>query len=709
MLSTRAWIWLVILAVLFLAVHWNFVYRAFRVATGVPRQGLLGTLGAIFQGDFHLNPDWSHTLVIPLISLYFIYQQRHRLAQMTMRVYMPGLMVFFLGLASYAWWIYPGRNDMFQGVSMILALSGLVLFVLGPRAIAVLWFPLIYLLLSVKVSNKIWEQIAWQLQLIAAKTSTILLQVFGGLFMGMDAHVEGSTIALSFTNQAGQYVTEKLNVAEACSGLRMAMAFVALGVAMAFLSERRWWQRLVIVLSTLPIAVAVNVGRVTTLGFVHVIEPGAAQGEFHTFIGMLMLLPAAGMFWLLGWIMDNLFIEDPKAAAAARRKAQDQRTAEQAERQSTDAAPRQSPNIGRILLAVLLGAVLTLGLGLIYASVMTWLRPDLAFESLQGLIAMDQFSASGVAQGAVVLGVVAVGILAVALWAGRRMIGSHRHRWVKPPEIAMALVAGILLTMWVGMSRAIALTETVLMKEPVDMRLAWRHLPDQVDMWTLLSEDPPLPAEQLEALGTDLYISRTYQKQVAAGLGPDQGPVVRLHLAYYTGMVDTVPHVPQRCFVAGGLRALDVESIPVEISGPRIRQRDQRIMATSVLQGGEVLIPQDRIDATVFTFHPPGRPEHTSNVLYFFAANGKFLQTAEGVRLQGFDPRDRYAYYCKIEVMTPGVADPEQAAELVGDFLSSMLPEIMACLPDWEKVKAGYVPRNARAQGQDVAKPASVP
>ena len=71
------------------------------------------------------------------------------------------------------------------------------------------------------------------------------------------------------------------------------------------------------------------------------------------------------------------------------------------------------------------------------------------------------------------------------------------------------------------------------------------------------------------------------------------------------------------------------------------------------------------------------------------AANGKFLSTPEAVRLQGFDPRDRYSYYCKIEVGLMGIGDPERAVEQASLFLSAVMPEIMACLPDWDRVSSG--------------------
>jgi exosortase len=109
----------------------------------------------------------------------------------------------------------------------------------------------------------------------------------------------------------GQQVEPALNVADACSGMRLLMAFLALGVAMAYLHDRPIWQRLVLLVSTVPIAVFCNIVRVTITGFIYVlIAPEYAQGIYHDALGFAMLPLAFGLYSLLGWVMENLFIEE---------------------------------------------------------------------------------------------------------------------------------------------------------------------------------------------------------------------------------------------------------------------------------------------------------------------------------------------------------------------------------------------------------------
>jgi exosortase len=108
----------------------------------------------------------------------------------------------------------------------------------------------------------------------------------------------------------GQHLEPGLDVAEACSGMRLLMAFFALGVAMAYLHYRPVWQRLVLLASTIPIAILCNIIRVMITGFIYVLgDPEYAQGIYHDLLGMAMLPLAFGLYGALAWFMSNLFVE----------------------------------------------------------------------------------------------------------------------------------------------------------------------------------------------------------------------------------------------------------------------------------------------------------------------------------------------------------------------------------------------------------------
>ena len=126
------------------------------------------------------------------------------------------------------------------------------------------------------------EIVTFKLQDIASVGS-----YYGLSFLGLDVTRAGNTIEIFYNNE-----TYPLNIAEACSGMRMLMAFLALGVAMAFTGLKYHWQRITLVVLALPTAVFVNILRVMTLGLLSIADSGFAAGDFHTFVGTVWLIPA---------------------------------------------------------------------------------------------------------------------------------------------------------------------------------------------------------------------------------------------------------------------------------------------------------------------------------------------------------------------------------------------------------------------------------
>ncbi|BAM04393.1 hypothetical protein PSMK_22340 [Phycisphaera mikurensis NBRC 102666] len=612
------------------------------------------------------DPNWSHILVVPVISAYYVFLHHAKLAQMPARVCWWGLGVAFVGLFSYVWWIYPGRNDMFRGFSMILCLFGCVWFVQGTRRMRLLWFPVCYLLLAVKIPDSIWQQIAFQLQQIASAGSEVTLTIAGAL-LDFRLLADGQDFVMTWFN-GSTYEEARFSIAEACSGLRMLMAFVALGVALAFLWDRFWWQRLIMVSMAIPIALVVNIGRVTVLGLLNLWDPELARGDAHIMVGMLMLLPAGAMFLGLGWVLDKIIIveetpgghADPVAAPPDR-----------------PAAAGASP--GRVLvylagggaLAGLAGAAYLAGLDAVAAvDLVPWLAP----------------AAAGVASVALLVG---VAVLVVLLRRGG-------PRWVG----ALAVLTGVFAVASVALSSVVAATETVLIKEEVGMRHELVLLPKNIGPWAFVRDQPPLDKDRQDELGTDEYITRTYRDTRLAE--DDAAAYAQVHIAYYSGMIDTVPHVPDRCWVAAGMLPGPIEVVTVGLdrrdasadpsNDAEVRVPVQLVDPTRPDEPGFARLPGLEVPATRFTAFESERPDEPLTATYFFVANGGFFATPNQVRLQGFNLRDKYSYYCKVEVMMPFLRDAEKAKAGTADLLSHLLPEVMAALPDWTDVRAGRWP-----------------
>jgi exosortase/archaeosortase family protein len=102
--------------------------------------------------------------------------------------------------------------------------------------------------------------------------------------------------------------------------MRSLMTFVSIAAAIAFLAVRPLWQRLVIVVSAVPIAIFCNVMRVAGQGLLdHYVSTAWSEGFAHSFAGVVMLIPALFLILGVAYVLDNLFVEDVDDKTALRR------------------------------------------------------------------------------------------------------------------------------------------------------------------------------------------------------------------------------------------------------------------------------------------------------------------------------------------------------------------------------------------------------
>jgi exosortase len=100
------------------------------------------------------------------------------------------------------------------------------------------------------------------------------------------------------------FAGKSLEVAQACSGMRLLIGFVAMGIAVAHLSRKPLWHKAIIVCSTFPIAVLTNAARVTGTGFLyHSVSESLAEGFFHAFSGWLLFVAALGVLLLESYLL----------------------------------------------------------------------------------------------------------------------------------------------------------------------------------------------------------------------------------------------------------------------------------------------------------------------------------------------------------------------------------------------------------------------
>jgi exosortase len=250
--------------------------------------------------DWIDDPNWSHGFLIPLFSLYLLYARRQDLLAVPRQACLWGLPVLVAACAMQVvgYWI---GNPFTIRVSLVGQLFGLVLYLGGPGPARVTWLPIFFLLFAVKIPDIVYGSVSYPLQNVAARGSAVLLRIFGVRIAAVQSNLE----IVSLTGES-----HSLTVAEACSGMRLLMAFMALGVAMAYLEERPIWQRVVLVLLGIPVAILCNVIRVAITCEMYVLDrPDLGRGFMHEFTGMLMLIPAFAILWLIGRLMQSLFVE----------------------------------------------------------------------------------------------------------------------------------------------------------------------------------------------------------------------------------------------------------------------------------------------------------------------------------------------------------------------------------------------------------------
>jgi len=257
------------------------------------------------------DANWSHGWLIPLFSLYFLATRRGDLARVVVKPNYLGAMVLALSLAAFLisrWWLRMGYP---QSLAMVCGLGGLALLLGGWGCVRVVWFPILFLILAIPLPQSIYVAVTFQLQKVAALASAAVLPI---LIPGL--HTDSQAVVIDYVlpgRAPGQ-----LNVEEACSGMRSTMAFVAIGVAMAYLHRRPIWQRVVMVTACFPIAIFCNAVRVTVTGWLQIQGyEQLARGTAHEVLGLIMFGMALGLFSLLGYVLSHLWVDVPNTDAEA--------------------------------------------------------------------------------------------------------------------------------------------------------------------------------------------------------------------------------------------------------------------------------------------------------------------------------------------------------------------------------------------------------
>jgi exosortase len=266
--------------------------------------------------DWWNDENYSHGLLIPFIIGYFLWTQRDKLARASVR---PSVLwgLSAIVVALFALWAGVAGAELYmQRLSLILLLAGITVYFWGFRLLKLLLVPFSLLFLAMPIPAIVFNKIAFPLQLFASRCAVWSMQM-----LGIPVLRQGNVIELKPLNS---FDTKKLEVVEACSGIRSLMTLVTLAVVFAYFthspSDNRpnsggrfgwlrsywFWRAVIIVASAVPIAILTNAFRVSGTGILaHYYGTAVADGFFHSFSGWAIYVAAFIMLFGIGIILDR--------------------------------------------------------------------------------------------------------------------------------------------------------------------------------------------------------------------------------------------------------------------------------------------------------------------------------------------------------------------------------------------------------------------
>jgi exosortase D (VPLPA-CTERM-specific) len=284
--------------------------RAALIALVAVLVGLAGFSGALLElgSRWIRQEEYSHGFLIPIVAAWLLWTRRDALRASIGRPAWTGPIIMLLATAMH---IIGELSAMFifSQVGFVLALFGLALGIGGYSLLRTAFIPIVFLLFAIPMPKFIDSMMSLQLQLISSELGALSIRMFR-----IPVYLDGNIIDL------GYY---KLQVVEACSGLRYLYPLLSLSFLAAYLFHAPFWQRAVVFFSSIPITIVMNSFRIGMVGVtVDYWGTQAADGFLHFFEGWIIFLACAGVLafeiYFLARISGKTFFEVfyfPSAAA----------------------------------------------------------------------------------------------------------------------------------------------------------------------------------------------------------------------------------------------------------------------------------------------------------------------------------------------------------------------------------------------------------
>lgn len=243
-------------------------------------------------GIWQRSDEYSCGLLVPFLAMYVIWARRHTLAEIAIKPTMWGLLAFAAAQALRGIGVFLWLGSA-ERLSFVLSIASLVLLLFGWQIFRKTSSILLFLCLMLPLPNSVHESVMLPLQDLATSSAVFCLEMFGYAVVR-----EGNIIHIGETTVA---------VAEACNGLRMVTAFFVIIGWVVLLVQRSWWEKLIALISGLPIALLCNTIRltITAIAFT-MLSAERWEGVFHDFGGYVMMPLALAAIVLELWLITKL-------------------------------------------------------------------------------------------------------------------------------------------------------------------------------------------------------------------------------------------------------------------------------------------------------------------------------------------------------------------------------------------------------------------
>ncbi len=240
--------------------------------------------------DWWLDPNYSHGFIIPVVSLYILWEKRDSLKTIEKESSMWGCFFILLGIGLFL--VGKAGGEFFSmRLSMLLVLGGMVLSTFGKQFFKEIFFPYLLLIFMIPLPYILYNSLTLPLKSIATQLSTLLMS-----FFSMPVLREGNIIHLP---------TIDLQVVEACSGIRSLISLMALGTIFAYFLQTSNLKRSILIISTIPIAIFTNGLRIGITGMLATfVSPELAHNFFHLFSGWVVFIMAIALLILLNKVLN---------------------------------------------------------------------------------------------------------------------------------------------------------------------------------------------------------------------------------------------------------------------------------------------------------------------------------------------------------------------------------------------------------------------